>query len=892
MSSDFEELVLGVRCVRWDPQRTRDGRVARVSNFGDLLGPLIARRIIETSRLVLDTARARRVLTVGSVLHFAQPGDVVWGTGINGKVGEQTLPPSLDVRAIRGPYTRAVLAARGIAAPPVFGDPALLLDRLWPERKLTRAPKTRALVTVPNLNEMERFGDESVRSPLDDPWAVISDIAASEFVTGTSLHALVVADALGIPSRPISPLAESTFKYLDYYAGTGRPEVVFAASIEEALDMGPIEPARFDADRLLDAFPLDVWTGTTAPRADQPGGFRALRTEAESTITELSKVDAPSSEAEEAIGRLRMLAMRNPPLDGLTRKERQEFSFPDPIVLDRDAPPPLLSVVIPTHNVLPWVGETIHSVLEQDVEGLEVIVIDDHSTDGTRELLDNLARDPRVRVVDAVSRGGGTARNIGIDHARGRYLAFCDGDDLVAPGAYRELVRSLEASGSDIAFGDYVKFSPNRTWSPTRNWPAYRSSRHGITLDEEPSLLNGRPCWNKVFRRSFWDGLATRFPDVPRSNDIVPMVTAYLEADRIDVLDAVVYLYRERPGTGSMTARAASSDSLVSYLTQELACARLIRSSGSPRIAAVYKSLILDRDGWVHLAKHLRSADRDTSQDGLIVDRVRELLGTIGAAASSTRSPQKRMVFELLIAGSLELAAAVAVALDGDNHEISRLHQAWTRIFHAEELIGTDLLGDRLITTIIDEILDGADSDVALLIDLVRRLPDTNSRLLLAIPEFADARAVSDDTLRDRIIETRRFGAVLTSVRSGGSITLSLNGNLSTGDRPGLYDERSGRTIVVERLHRLEGGGSLRAHMRAASLPRVALRPVLTSSDGRARTIRFAAQTPEYSRFDRIGYLFDGRGVLIERRGPWLVRAARRGVRGLARRVRRLVAGS
>ena len=145
---------------------------------------------------------------------------------------------------------------------------------------------------------------------------------------------------------------------------------------------------------------------------------------------------------------------------------------------------PVLSVVVPTHNVRDWIGETLATLADQHLDGVEIIVVDDHSIDGTREIVLTWANsDARIRLIDATEFGGANARNLGVHHARGRYLAFCDGDDLVPPGAYKAMVDSLESSGSDIVFGDYLKFSTMKTWRPTDRWSAYAEQRVAVRCE-------------------------------------------------------------------------------------------------------------------------------------------------------------------------------------------------------------------------------------------------------------------------------------------------------------------------------------------------------------------------------------------------------------------------
>jgi hypothetical protein len=94
-------------------------------------------------------------------------------------------------------------------------------------------------------------------------------------------------------------------------------------------------------------------------------------------------------------------------------------------------PEPLVSVVVPTYDRAALVGEAIASALAQDIDDLEVVVVDDGSTDGTREVVSRF--DSRVRYLRQRNRGAAAARNLGVAAARGRYVAFLDSDDVWVP---------------------------------------------------------------------------------------------------------------------------------------------------------------------------------------------------------------------------------------------------------------------------------------------------------------------------------------------------------------------------------------------------------------------------------------------------------------------------
>ena len=136
--------------------RPADGSV----NFGDHLSRVVVAAVLGLRQRTLDdeVAQTSRLLAIGSILHYAGDGDVVWGSGINGKVPATSFTArQLDVRAVRGPLTEEFLRRRGHRVPSVFGDPALLVPHLFGSRFKPTA--TRPYVFVPNLHDLALVGD-------------------------------------------------------------------------------------------------------------------------------------------------------------------------------------------------------------------------------------------------------------------------------------------------------------------------------------------------------------------------------------------------------------------------------------------------------------------------------------------------------------------------------------------------------------------------------------------------------------------------------------------------------------------------------------------------------------------------------------------------------------
>jgi len=247
------------------------------TNFGDYLSVKLVERMINGPIVANQNGIPKghkKLLAVGSILALAETGDVVWGSGVNGKslnLAKYRFT-DLDVRAVRGPLTRDFLMQQfHIACPEVYGDPALLIPYLFPEFKKAESP-TYDFIIIPHYSELSLFPKATypnVVSPLEPWYQVISKILDSKFVISSSLHGVVIAEAFGIPARLLKVTHnEPLFKYTDYYLGTQRPNFSYATSIEEALFMGGEPPFHCDLERLYRAFPFDYWPHVTPENFD------------------------------------------------------------------------------------------------------------------------------------------------------------------------------------------------------------------------------------------------------------------------------------------------------------------------------------------------------------------------------------------------------------------------------------------------------------------------------------------------------------------------------------------------------------------------------------------------------------------------------------------------
>ncbi len=237
------------------------------SNFGDLLGVEIAERLYQQKVRSCDLWHCRRsgragVLGLGSILHYAISGDVVWGTGINPVWQRRRECRSLDIRAVRGPLTRAHIQDRwGLPVPEIYGDPAQLARIVFP---LKRWNPVRKFGAIPHHHDLGAAKGDHVMLPIRNWNAVLDFILGCELVISSSLHGIIIAEAFGIPARwwrsPQLPSTktEDAFKYNDYYACTDRSQNDWSESVSAAIAVGGKEPVtNYDPGPLRAAFPSD-----------------------------------------------------------------------------------------------------------------------------------------------------------------------------------------------------------------------------------------------------------------------------------------------------------------------------------------------------------------------------------------------------------------------------------------------------------------------------------------------------------------------------------------------------------------------------------------------------------------------------------------------------------
>lgn len=222
---------------------------------------------------------------------------------------------------------------------------------------------------------------------------------------------------------------------------------------------------------------------------------------------------------------------------------------------------PLVSIIIPVYNVYPYLAEALDSVLAQTYQCIEVLIVDDGSTDGSSEICNEYKKnDDRIKVFHQNNRGLSAARNVGLDNAKGSMLAFLDSDDIYKPTFISMMVQELYQNQADIVVCKYSDFLDENELNDVNVCKRAPNIEQGL-YDKGESLrayaggsLNS-VVWNKLYKTSLWEGI--RFPVGHVLEDVAVAYRILDLCNRVYVLDEILYLRRIR--RGSITSTASTS---------------------------------------------------------------------------------------------------------------------------------------------------------------------------------------------------------------------------------------------------------------------------------------------------------------------------------------------
>ena len=209
-----------------------------------------------------------------------------------------------------------------------------------------------------------------------------------------------------------------------------------------------------------------------------------------------------------------------------------------------------ISIIIAMYNTEKYIEETIESIVKQSLREVQIIIIDDESTDNSVVEVHTLQKKyPNIELYTQKNQGPAIARNNGMSKASGKYIIFLDSDDLLAENALQNLYHAIEEHDSDVVIGSYRSFNKNnrKGWYHNFAKPFVGMEFYNKSLDDIPKLITSLPVWNKIYLRTFLEDNAIHFYEhVHLREDAYFMAEVFTSTDKISHIPVDVCFYRIR----------------------------------------------------------------------------------------------------------------------------------------------------------------------------------------------------------------------------------------------------------------------------------------------------------------------------------------------------------
>lgn len=208
-----------------------------------------------------------------------------------------------------------------------------------------------------------------------------------------------------------------------------------------------------------------------------------------------------------------------------------------------------ITIIVPVYNVESYLEEALDTVIYQTYKNLEILLIDDGSTDSSGKICDEYAKkDNRIKVFHQENKGLSGARNTGLENATGKYIMFIDSDDKFKLNACEIMYNAIEKTNADYLIGNYINIDENgEEWDkPVFSKEKYTEFRLSIKDYEHSFYIMNSAVWNKIFRKSYLDSLNIKFVERLPAEDAIFTTYCFIKSNNVHYIPEIIYEYRQR----------------------------------------------------------------------------------------------------------------------------------------------------------------------------------------------------------------------------------------------------------------------------------------------------------------------------------------------------------
>lgn len=208
-----------------------------------------------------------------------------------------------------------------------------------------------------------------------------------------------------------------------------------------------------------------------------------------------------------------------------------------------------ISVIVPVYNVEKYLTECIESIRSQSLEDLEIICVNDGSTDNSLDILNNFAKqDKRIIVINKTNSGYGHTMNMGLNAATGEYIGIIESDDFADKNMFEDLYKLAKDNDADIAKGDWFNYWSKNKFARKNNRISSAKAFQLTNSKKDKSLLRINPSvWSAVYKREFLNKYNIRFLETPGASyqDLAFSFKVFALAERVILTDKAYLYYRQ-----------------------------------------------------------------------------------------------------------------------------------------------------------------------------------------------------------------------------------------------------------------------------------------------------------------------------------------------------------
>ena len=234
----------------------------------------------------------------------------------------------------------------------------------------------------------------------------------------------------------------------------------------------------------------------------------------------------------------------------------------------------LLSIIVPAYNVEGYIEKTIESICRQTYQNIEIIIVDDGSTDGTREVINSLlGKDDRIKAFFKQNEGVTKARLYGVERANGEWIGFVDADDLISETMYETLLSNARVYKADVSHCGYKMVFPDKEilYYGTGRL-VEQDAKQGLVDLLEGAFIEPTLC-NKLFNRKLFEGLAQKMdPSITHLEDLLMNFYLFQQAQKSVYYDECLYQYvlrKNSAATSQLSLKKVSGPLKVFRTIQE-----------------------------------------------------------------------------------------------------------------------------------------------------------------------------------------------------------------------------------------------------------------------------------------------------------------------------------